>query len=165
MANVRPVLLCVALLGCGPKTSSGGHDDLALPGGDAASPLDSAQSEDLMSLADFASTADLSTADLSSTIDLSTADLSTADLSSTVDLATADLRMVDLSTPPDMAGPMCSADDKACNSGNFLAPCTGGTCFGPGCCCPTARQCRAGSFPVCCPPNQTCKNTATGACG
>lgn len=72
----------------------------------------------------------------------------------------------DMSMPPDLQAPTCSEADGQCNNQNYLAACGGiGTCFAAGCCCPMAQQCRAGSFPVCCPQGTQCLNTTTGHCG
>ena len=70
----------------------------------------------------------------------------------------------DAASGPD-AMVMCSVHDGDCGPGSYLHACGGGQCFQEGCCCPTERECRSGSFPVCCDEGMVCKDTATGACG
>lgn len=65
--------------------------------------------------------------------------------------------------PPEVIN--CSVNDLQCPISKYMMSCGGGKCFADQCCCPTSRQCRAGSFPVCCPEGEVCKNTASGTCG
>lgn len=73
------------------------------------------------------------------------------------------------SAPPPEAdlGPEfnCGPADSECSDSDYMKSCTDGKCFARECCCPTARQCRAGSFPVCCDPGTVCQDTALGKCG
>jgi hypothetical protein len=78
----------------------------------------------------------------------------------------ADAKLPD-APPPDAPEEVvnCGIHDLECPQGTYMNSCTGGKCFANECCCPTSRQCRAGSFPVCCPDGEVCKNTANGMCG
>lgn len=60
---------------------------------------------------------------------------------------------------------VCGPANSECGVGSYLDSCTGGQCFGEGCCCPDEQRCRAGSFPVCCAAGAICIDTATGECG
>jgi hypothetical protein len=53
--------------------------------------------------------------------------------------------------------PACGPDDAHC-PGNYGLGCNSGlgVCTSQSCCCPTARACRSGSFPFCCPAGQIC---------